>query len=147
MTSIYQSLSKAEKIKIFQKCQQLLVQYHPDSEFIVRRSLLNGKRTKTIETLIKLYKDFNGSVYLDDNSVIFFKMFNLTDAQELYKKYELPSEDNADTVFIIFATFNSKMTNIKAIIDTELRGEVKKIAFSREGKFRIHPLAALKAKF
>ena len=100
-----------------------------------------------IETLIKLYMDFNGSVYVDDNIVVFFKMLNADNLDEIYKKFNQASEDNSNTIFVVFAVFNKKKANVRQIIDQELNGEAKKIAFSREGKFKIYSLSAIRAKF
>jgi len=71
MNSVYQSLSQDEKINIFKRCQELLIRDHPDSEFIIRKSFLTI-RNKSLETLIKLYKEFNGNVYFDQDCLIFY---------------------------------------------------------------------------
>jgi len=148
MTYVYQSLSKDEKIKIFKKCQELLLKYYPKSEFVVRRSFLSGKRHKTLETLVKLYRDFNGNVIIRDDTLIFFKILNIKDGlKDIYAKYDKPSDDVGNTILVTFAVFLSKMTDIKALIQEELEGQIEKIAFSRNGKFRIYSLDKLAEKF
>lgn len=147
MTYVYQSLNKDEKINIFQKCQEFLVANYPDSEFIVRRSFLSSGRNKTLETLVKIYKDFNGNVYVDDNCLVFYKIFDVSGIDEIYKKYDNESDANGNTIFVIFATFNVQKSNIYEIIKKELGGEINNISFSRNGKFKIYNLTKFSDRF
>jgi hypothetical protein len=148
MTYIYQSLSQAEKIRIFQRCQELLLRYNPESEFVVRRSFLSKTPPKTLETLVKLYRNFNGSVLLKEDTLIFFKILDIQKGiEEIYAKYDKPSDGVGNTILIVFATFDSQKTDIKSLIQQELQGEIQKISFSRRGKFKIYDLNRLAEKF
>ena len=147
MNNVYQSLPTQEKIKIFQRCQEILVKNHPTSEFIIRRSLLQSKNNKFIETLVKLYKDFNGNVYSDKDCLVFYKIFDINDLNDVYKKYDKPSEEEGNSIFIIFATFNKQVTNIQELISRELENKIQKISFSREGKFKVYDLKKFSSKF
>lgn len=144
MTHTYQTLQTSDRIKLFKECQRLLIKNHPTSEFIVRRNILSGARTKSLETLIKLYQEFNGKVYIDDNCVVFFKIFDIQDGiEEIYKKYDEISNDEGNTLFIVFSTFVKDDAKIQEIVKKELSSKVKKISFSRNGKFKLYPIDRL----
>ena len=140
MTYSYQSLSKEEKIKIFQKCQSFLVKNYPKSEFIARKSILSGIRSSSVQILIKLFKDFNGEVYWKDDAILFFKTFIAKDLEEVQKKIHSLSEKDGDTIFIIFATYKSNSLDIKELARSELSGIIKNISFSRSGRFKFYGL-------
>lgn len=148
MNYVYQSLSKDKKINIFQKCQEFLIKNHPNSEFIIRKNLLSQQNKKTLETLLKLYKNFNGNVYLNQDCLVFYKIFDIKNGiDEIYKKYDMPSDENGNLIFVVFAVFDKNKTNISEIIEKELENKIEKISFSREGKFKIYSLAKLAKKF
>jgi hypothetical protein len=148
MTRLYQSLSKEERVELFVKCQEFLIKNHPKSEFILRRNFLKKLNSPSLQTLMKLYKEFNGSVYAEENCIIFFKIFSIKDGlTEIYKKYDKMSDDQGNTIFIVFAAFDEKKINIYELIRRELMGEISQISFSREGKFKIYPLDKLAKKF
>lgn len=144
MTHIYQSLPSESRIKIFQQVQAFLIKNYPSSEFIVRRNFLTYGKHKMLETLLKLYKEFNGSIYNSPNCIVFYKIFNVSGEgaeglADIYKKYDKPSDEEGNTVFIVFATYNEG-ADIPEILASELQGQIKNIAFSREGKFKIYSL-------
>jgi hypothetical protein len=148
MNHVYQSLNKEEKIRIFEKCQQFLVSNYPDSEFIVRKSFLKNRNNKFLMTLINLYKNFNGNVYVNNDCLIFYKIFDIKDGiNEIYKKYDGPSDENGNLIFIVFATFNEGKIDIGRVIEKELENKIEKISFSREGKFKIYNLKKFSLKF
>jgi len=147
MNQPYQSLSQDQKITVFQRCQELLVKNHPKSEFILRKNFLSSNQ-KTIQTLTKLYKEFNGNIYMERDCLIFYKMFDIKNGiEELQKRYDSASDDNGNLIFITFAIFNSKRMSIRRVIETQLQGQVEKISFSREGEFKIYNLKKLASKF
>lgn len=148
MTHVYQSLDKDSKISIFQKCQRYLVKNYPGSEFIISRHYLRSGHNKVLDMMLKLYKEFNGSIYQDDDCLIFYKIFDIKEGvDEIYKKYDKESDENGNTILIIFATFDNKKSNIPQIIATELSKEIQKISFSRNGKFRMYDLSKFSSKF
>jgi len=83
----FNSLSLEEKIQLLQKNQNLLLKYHPDSEFVIRE--YQDKNGRIYKHYIDLIKKYQGKVVYGENFMLFFhimKINNQDDTSEYARK-------------------------------------------------------------
>lgn len=104
MQTKFQNLTKEQKADFFVKCQELLVQFHPDSPFIFRQDNVEPRKA-FVQNFLKNYK---GYVYRDDNVCILYNYIKVapTDVIQTIKDnlYQEPHPDyNGISIdFVVF---------------------------------------------
>lgn len=74
----FQSLTRDEKIEFFLKCQELLMKYHGNSDFIIRQNNIE-QRLQHAKELVDKYKGF---CYMEDNICVLFNKINVGDEND-----------------------------------------------------------------
>ena len=96
------NLPVEEKIAICNKCQKILGEYFPESEYTLTKQNMSGG----IKFYRKLIDDFKGQAFVCDDAVVFFKKNNMENPHnkqgEFLRIYKQPHVDNGNCVFIEF---------------------------------------------
>lgn len=135
-------MSAREKVDFFVHCQKLLIDHHPNSEFICRRSNMQD-RLKQIKAWVEKYR---GMCYYDDNVGILYNKLVIGDVSDpvsavKYHMYQPPAE-NYNAVIIDFAAFND-IKNCFPFVRENYDNRIQHVLFARHGKIKIYPVLGI----
>lgn len=136
----FAKLTKAEKIEFFVKCQELLLKYHPNSEYTFNDSNLKVKLEHIKDLAIK----YKGFCHTSENVCLFYNKIKVTDINNPIaalkdNMYQEPKEDyNAMSIdFVAFRKLEDCLDFCKSNYDPKIRY----IMFIRNGKPKIYETA------
>jgi len=137
MPVLFQSLSQEVKVDFFVKCQELMLKYHPVSNFIIRENTLGA----ALDAFQQNVENYKGYIHFDDNICILWnKIFvsdftnvNLVVTENAYKEPNL----NFNSVSIDFSVFRQMQDCLK-FIKENYTPEIKYILFIREGTPKLY---------
>lgn len=134
---LFQSLSKEEKIDFFAKCQNLLVNYHPTSEFIFRENNIKDR----IDFAKNFYFKYKGFTYSNNEICILFNKIKVVDPLNPIKVikdhlYKEPSEDyNAYSIdFVVFR----KLIDCFGFCKSQYEPRIEYIIFVRNNDVKLY---------
>lgn len=140
--SLFQSLSKEEKIEFFVKCQSLLVAHHPDSEFILTKENWRD-RIGFARNFIERYK---GYCYADDNICVLFNKVKIIDPKDPIKAlkdhiYQEPAIDfNAYSIdFVVF----KKLADCLGFCLAQYSPQIVYVLFVKNNEVKLYEAARL----
>lgn len=139
---LFQNLNNQEKIEFFVKCQELLLSYHPKSEYVTRQNNLQTRLDHT-KFLIQNYK---GYCYMDENICILFNKIFITDPKDKIGTMRIhqlrpPAEPyNAASIdFVVFRKIKDALEFCKFNYDLRIMHIIyikdKKISIYKTEKF------------
>jgi hypothetical protein len=134
---LFQTLSNDQKIEFFLKCQQLLVDNHPDSDFIFREDNIKD-RLYFVKDFTQKYKGF---VYSNDNICVLYNKIKLKDHRnpaETVKAhmYKGPVED-FNCIIVDFAVFD-QLINIKPFIELQYSPQVEYLIWVKHNEVKLY---------
>ena len=142
MNTLFQSILLGEKIDFFIKCQELMLKYHPDSQFIVREKAL----PKTLEAFSDNIIKYKGYCYKDDNICVLWNKIIVSDSKNVNRAVKenayKPPQDNFNGVSIDFAVFR-KISDCFLFIKNNYEPQMKYVLFIREGKPKLYPIETI----
>lgn len=113
----FQELTNVEKVEFFLKCQQLLRDFHPKSDFIFRENNV-AERMRHVAALSAKYKGF---CYSNENICVLFNKIYVADERDPVTSlrenmYREPAKEyNAVSIdFVVFRNLNDCMEFSKA---------------------------------
>lgn len=134
---LFTELRKAEKVDFFKGCQELLIKYHPNSEFIIRENNLNQR----LQYAIDFCNRYKGYTYASDSVKVLFNKIKLTDPNNPIQAikehaYKEPRSDyNAVSIdFVVFRAINDCLEFCKENYDPR----IEFIVFVKNGKPKLY---------
>lgn len=138
-------MAVSEKVDFFVRCQQLLVQFHADSEFICRKDNMT-QRLKQIKAWVDKYK---GICYQHDNVCVLYNRIVVSDplnpAQAVASSMYQPPNDNYNAIIIDFAAFRD-IKDCVTFVKDNYDPRVQHVLFVRHGKVKIYAVVDLVAQ-
>ena len=138
-------MSVGEQVDFFVHCQQLLVQYHADSEFICRQDNLPN-RLLQIKAWVNKYK---GICYQQDNVCVLYNRIVVTDPQNAVQSVSAamykPPDENYNAIMIDFAAFRD-IKDCVTFVRENYDPRIQYVLFARHGKIKIYPVVDLVAQ-
>ncbi len=138
----FPKLSKEEKVDFFVKCQSLLIEHHPESEFIFRYENLHERKT-FVGNFIDKYK---GYCYQDDNVCLLVNEVKIVDPANPAKSlkdhmYKEPVADyNGLTIdFVVFR----HMTDCFDFVKTQDNPRIEYLLFVKNNQIKLYNKAKL----
>lgn len=139
MSKLFKSLSQNEKVDFFVKCQELMLQHHPESPFIIRENSLE----KSLDAFQNNIQRYQGYCYTDDNICVLWNKILVSDPINVSRVIKecayQPPNPNFNGVSIDFAVFR-RMDDCFDFINRNKESQMKYILFIREGKPKIHSI-------
>lgn len=141
-TTPFQSLSAEKKVDFFVKCQELLIQYHPDSPFICRADNLEVRK-KFVADFLKNYKGF---CYQNDNICILYNHVKVEDPKDpigavkahLYK----PPQVEYNGVSVDFVVFR-KLEDCLGFCKAQYKPNIQYILFVKNNEVKLYETESL----
>jgi hypothetical protein len=134
---LFQQLTTREKLDFFINCQKILIQWHPESEFVTRESNLAAR----IEHVGELVRNYNGLVHSSDKLCVLYNKIFVKDASDPVAamrdaQYKEP-DPNFNAVLIDFAAF-SDLSAAQDWCKSIYEPRIEWILFTRQGRVKIH---------
>lgn len=133
----FQALITEEKINFFVKCQELLINHHPNSQFLLKKENLEEKKHFILE-FIKKYKGFT---YYDDNVCILFNKIFIKDERDPIGAlkdhlYQEPQE-NYNTYSVDFVVFRY-LTDCIEFCRSQYTEQIKYLLFVKNNEVKLY---------
>lgn len=133
----FQSLTRDEKIDFFVKCQKLLVENHPKSEFIFTQENSRERKYWANQLLLK----YKGYVYADDKICILFNHVRVDDPKNpkdtLKKMIYQPPAENFNAVAIDFVVFR-KLGDCIEFCKSQYVPQIEWIVFVKNNEIKLY---------
>lgn len=139
------TITGPEKIEFFFTCQKILLQYHPNSEYVLREDNLNASVAK----FASMIRQYQGLWAFDDNVCILHNRIYVADPTDpvLALKSNLwkPPQTHYNGISIDFVVFR-EIKDCFEFIQSQYNQNIKHILFVRDGKPRIYDALSLISK-
>lgn len=124
-------LSHEEKIDIFQKNQDLLIKYKPDSEFVIRN--IENVKNKVVQYYFNAIKNYKGKVAIHPEFILFFHIMQINDFNDISefsgKKQKGEFSENGNCLFVEYIVGKASLANLKGLEDYFKDKSVKMISY------------------
>jgi hypothetical protein len=142
---LFIELTKTEKIQFFQSCQNLLVNHHPSSDFVIRENNINQR----IQYAIDFCNKYKGFTYASDKVMVLFNKIKINDPNNPIQAirehaYKAPASDyNAVSIdFVVFRDIKDCIEFCKNNYDPRIQF----IVFVKNGKPKLYRTEQLMSK-
>ena len=137
MSTLFQSLNQKEKIEFFVQCQALMLNHHPNSNFIIKENKLQQSLDIFRDNIMR----YQGYMHMDNNICVLWNKIFVTDPSNVNRVITenayMPPKEKFNGVSIDFAVFNS-MIHCQNFIKDNDEESIKYILFIREGRPKIY---------
>ena len=107
-------LSSEDKIELFQKNQNLLIEYNPKSPFIVRD--IKNAKSKIVQHYIHMIKNYKGRVAIHSEFLLFFRILQINDFDDILEfRSEESASDEGICVFVDYIAGKANVDNLKSL--------------------------------
>jgi len=137
MPNLFQSLNLDDKVDFFVKCQKLMINYHPNSSFVIKESSLD----QSIDVFVNNIQKYQGFFFYNENICVLWNHIIISDPQNIKQAiidnaYKAPSAQY-NAVSIDFAVFR-KISDCIDFIKQNDEPEIKFVLFIKDGKPKIY---------
>ena len=134
----FNTLSNEEKIDLFQKNQELLIKYRPESEFVIRD--IKNIKNKVIQYYIKIIKNYKGKVAIHPEFLLFFQIMQINDFEDLSefaaKRKISDFSENGNCLFVEYIAGKINLGNLVGLEDYFKNKNIKKISYFKHEDIR-----------
>jgi ADP-glucose pyrophosphorylase len=124
-------LSNEEKIDLFQKNQDLLIKYKPESEFVIRN--IENVKNKVVQYYFNAIKNYKGKVAIHPEFMLFFHIMQINDFNDVSefsdKKQKGEFSESGNCLFVEYIVGKASLANLKGLEDYFKDKVVKKISY------------------
>lgn len=142
---LFQELADEQKVDFFIKCQEILVNYHPDSEFICRENDINTKK----HFFKEFYHQYKGYTYNNENVCLLFNRVFIKDRYDPVKVIKdhiyQPPQEEYNAISIDFVAFN-KLEHCLEFCKNQYDEKIKYILFVKNNEVKIYETKKLLEK-
>jgi hypothetical protein len=134
---IFQNLTNEQKIDFFVKCQTLLIEHHPHSEFLFTETNLKDRK----DFVYKFFHKYQGFYYQDDKVCILYNKIKVEDEKDPIKAikdhmYRKPVADY-NAISIDFVVFR-KLEDCFAFCKTYYEPRIAYIVFVKNSAVKLY---------
>lgn len=133
----FQSLSVEEKAQFFAHGQSLLIQFHPNSDFIFRQSNVKDR----LNEAKSLAHKYQGLCYADDNICVLFNKIVVSDPKDAVATLQAnmfrPPHENYNGVSIDFVVFR-EIKDCMGFCQKQYDPKIQYVVYSKAGKPKIY---------
>ena len=135
---LFQDMTKEEKISFFIQCQNLLLNYHPHSEFIFKTDNFKSR----LNHVLSFIKKYQGFVHQSNSLCLLYNYIKINDPKEepvtILKNhmYHPPALDY-NAIVIDFVVFD-KLSNCVGFYQGQDSSKVKYALFVRNSKVKLY---------
>ena len=150
----FSTLSNEEKIDLFQKNQDLLIKYHPKSEFVIRDIRDVGR--KILQYYFDLIRKYKGKAAVHKDFLLFFHIMQISDfddASEYGRKRMIGDfHEDGNCLFIEYIVGKASLENLTGLEDYFKDKNVKVISYVKHENIKVvqfdkYKKEILKARF
>jgi len=127
----FSTLSDEEKIDIFQKNQELLIKYRPESEFVIRN--IKNIKNKVIQYYINIIKNYKGKVAIHPEFLLLFQIMQINDFEDVSEfaaKREISDfPENGNCLFVEYISGKINLGNLVGFEGFFKDKNIKKISY------------------
>jgi hypothetical protein len=141
---LFQPLSRESKVEFFANCQRLLINFHPDSEFLFTTDNYAERKLFVLDFLHK----YKGYCYSDDNICVLFNKVKVEDPRNPIKVikdhiYKEPAEDfNAYSIdFVVFR----KLSDCMNFCQAQYSPRIEYVLFVKNNEVKLYETSKLLA--
>lgn len=131
----FQSLTFPQKIKFFVSCQELLIKFHPFSEFLITEKNIELFKDR----ILSFIKGYKGYVFQNENVKILYNLILIKKDQRpilaLREKMFRPPDDIYNSIIIDWAIFSNLKFCI-SVIEQLNNSNIKNILWIKNNKFQ-----------
>ena len=113
----FANLSNEEKIDLFQKNQDLLIKYKPESEFVIRN--IKNIKNRITQYYFNIIKNYKGKVAIHEDFLLFFHIMEIRDFYDVseYSKKRMNSifSDDGNCLFVEYIVGKASLENLKSL--------------------------------
>ena len=139
MPQLFLSLTPEQKVDFFVKCQELLIKYHPDSEFLAREGNFNEILDRVYENIGK----YKGYYYMNDNMCVLWNHVYISDKEDVNKSLKdnayKPPHPDYNGVSFDFVALREKNDMFQFIRENK-EDRIKYILSVKRGVPRFYPI-------
>ncbi len=130
-------MEKEEKADFFAKCQEILINHHPDSQYIVRPEDLQTKRP----AFLNLVKNYKGYAFYNNDICILYNKILVDDPKNiiwvLKKTILAPPAENYNAAIIDFVAFR-QLRNAVAIYRLAMEEKYKYFLYVKNNEVKLY---------
>lgn len=134
----FSTLSNEEKIDLFQKNQELLIKYKPESEFIIRD--IKNVKNKVIQYYIKIIKNYKGKAAIHPEFLLLFQIMQINDFEDLSefaaKRAISDFPENGNCLFVEYIAGKINLGNLVGLEGYFKDKNIKKISYFKHENIR-----------
>ncbi len=127
----FSTLSNEEKIDLFQKNQELLIKYRPESEFVIRN--IKNIKNKVIQYYINIIKNYKGKVAIHPEFLLLFQIMQINDFEDVSEfaaKREISDfPENGNCLFVEYISGKINLGNLVGFEGFFKDKNIKKISY------------------
>ena len=127
----FSSLSDEQKINLFQKNQDLLIKYQPQSEFVIRNT--EDIKSKVLQYYLNVIKNYKGKVVIQPEYMLFFHIMQIEDFDDASefsdKRQQAEFPENGNCLFVEYIVGKIDLENLKGLESYFKDKSVKRISY------------------
>jgi hypothetical protein len=139
MPKLFTSLTQEEKVDFFVKCQDLLIKYHPKSEFLAREKNIDEILDRVYENISR----YKGYCYMNDNMCVLWNHVYISDSEDVNKSLKdnayKPPHPDYNGVSFDFVALREKNDMFQFIRENK-EDRIKYILSVKRGVPRFYPI-------
>lgn len=150
----FNTLSDEEKIDLFQKNQDLLIKYKPESEFVIRN--IKNIKSRVVQYYMNIIKSYKGKVAIHEDFILFFHIMQINDfhdtSEYAAKRSAGDFSDDGNCLFVEYIVGKASLENLKSLEDYFKDKNVKVISYVKHENIKVvefdkYKKEILKARF
>jgi len=113
----FNKLSNEEKIDLFQRNQDLLIKYQPESEFVIRST--KDIKNRVVQYYFNMIKNYKGKVAIHPEFVLFFHIMQIVDFEDASeyatKKQAGDFSEDGNCLFVEYIVGKASLENLTGL--------------------------------
>lgn len=150
----FSTLSNEEKINLFQKNQNLLIKYKPESEFVIRN--IESSKSRIVRYYLDIIKNYKGKVAIHQEFLLFFHIMQINDFEDVSefatKRQSGDFSESGNCLFVEYIVGDVNLVNFKDLEDYFKDKSIEMISYVKHEQvksvdFKKYKREILKASF
>lgn len=143
MDQKFNELSEAAKADFFVKCQELLIQHHPDSPFIITKENWGTRRPNMLVLL-----DYKGFCYRNNDVCVLYNLIRVEDPKDIPRivreTFFQPPHPDYNAIAIDFVVFK-ELKDCLEFCKTRYEPRIANVVYVKNNEPKVYPTDKLLA--